>query len=45
MLAEVAQERGLTQRLVSEETIRNALRRMPVSWKRARDWITSPGPQ
>jgi transposase len=45
MVAEVAKERGLTKRLVSDETIRNALRRMNVSWKRARDWITSPDPQ
>ena len=45
MVAEVAKERGLTKRLVSDETIRNALRRMKVSWKRARDWITSPDPQ
>ena len=45
MLAEVAKEHGLTKRLVSDETIRNALRRMNVSWKRARDWITSPDPQ
>jgi len=44
MRAEVAKERGLTQRLVSDETIRTALRRMHVSWKRARDWITSPDP-
>jgi transposase len=45
MVAEVAKERGLTKRLVSDETIRNALRRMHVRWKRARDWITSPDPQ
>jgi hypothetical protein len=44
MVAEVAKERGLTKRLVSDETMRNALRRMHVSWKRARDWITSPDP-
>ena len=44
MVAEGAKERGLTKRLVSDETIRNALRRMHVRWKRARDWITSPDP-
>jgi transposase len=44
MVAEVAQERGLTRRVVSDETIRNARRRMHVRWKRARDWITSPDP-
>jgi|SRR5215210_2807352 len=45
MVAEVSKERGLTKQLVSDETIRSALRRMKVSWKRARDWITSPDPQ
>lgn len=44
MLAEVAKERGLTKRVVSDETIRNALRRMQGRWKRARDWSTSPDP-
>jgi hypothetical protein len=44
-VAEVAKERGLTRRLVSEETVRTALRRMKVRWKRARHWITSPDPQ
>jgi hypothetical protein len=34
----------LTPRLVSDETIRGALRRLRVSWKRAKHWITSPDP-
>jgi transposase len=42
LVAEVCFEQGLTRALVSDETIRDALRRMGVRWKRARDWITSP---
>src|SRR5215203_5874217 len=45
MVAEVCQERGLTKSLVSDETIRNAIKRLGISWKRARDWITSPDPE
>lgn len=44
-VAEVCFANKLTGRLVSDETIRDALRRMGVSWKRARDWITSPDPE
>ncbi len=44
MVAEVCFQQGLTKTLVSDETIRDALRRMGVNWKRARDWITSPDP-
>ena len=43
--AEVCFEQGLTKALVSEETLREALRRLGVKWTRARDWITSPDPQ
>jgi transposase len=43
-VAEVCFSTHLTARLVSDETIRVALRRMGVSWQRARDWITSPDP-
>jgi transposase len=42
--AEVAHARGITDRLVSDETIRQALKRMGVGWKRAKTWITSPDP-
>ena len=44
LAAEVCQEVGLTERQVSIETIRLALRRLKVSWRRAKDWITSPDP-
>lgn len=45
LVAEVCFQQGLTQRRVSDETIRDALRRMQVNWQRARHWITSPDPQ
>jgi transposase len=35
---------GLTPRLVSDEAMRLALRRLGVAWKRAKHWITSPDP-
>jgi len=44
LAAEVSFAQGLTPRLVSDETIRVALRRLRVSWKRAKHWITSPDP-
>lgn len=44
LLAEVAHERGLTEGRVSTDTIRVAVRRLGVGWKRAKDWITSPDP-
>jgi transposase len=43
--AEVCWERGLTPSLVSLETIRQALKRLGVGWRRAKRWITSPDPQ
>jgi transposase len=44
LAAEVSFAQGLTPRLVSDEAIRLALRRLRVSWKRAKHWITSPDP-
>jgi transposase len=44
MAAEVAHAEGLTARPVSGETIRQALLRLGVGWKRAKTWITSPDP-
>jgi Homeodomain-like domain len=44
LAAEVSFAQGLTPRLVSDETIRVALRRLRVSWKRAKHGITSPDP-
>jgi transposase len=44
LAAEISFAQGLTPRLVSDEAIRVALRRLGVSWKRAKHWITSPDP-
>lgn len=45
LLAEVCFALGVTSQLVSIESIRRAFKRMGVSWKRAKHWITSPDPQ
>ena len=45
LLAEVAFEEGLTEREVSDETVRQALRALGHSWQRAKRWIRSPDPQ
>ena len=42
--AEVAFAEGIIARPVSDETIRQALIRLGVGWKRAKTWITSPDP-
>lgn len=44
LAAEVSVERGIASRLVSGETIHNALGQLGVRWKRAKHWITSPDP-
>ncbi len=44
LLAKVSYEQGLTEQLVSDETIRNTLQRLDVHWTRAKRWITSPDP-
>lgn len=45
LLAEVAFEEGLTDRVVSHEAIRQAILEMGHSWQRAKEWIRSPDPQ
>jgi len=45
LAAEVCFAQGVTPQQVSIETIRQALVRLGVSWKRAKHWITSPDPQ
>jgi transposase len=42
--AQVAFAQGLSPRLVSDETIRAALKRLKVTWKRAKRWVQSPDP-
>jgi Winged helix-turn helix len=44
LLAEVCHDKGWTPRVLSMETIRLAIRRLGVSWRRAKHWITSPDP-
>ena len=44
LAAEVSFEQGLTAERVSDETIRQAIRRLGIGWKRAKRWITSPDP-
>ena len=43
-LAEVAQAEGLSPSVLSIETVRQALLRLEVGWKRAKRWLTSPDP-
>lgn len=43
-VARVCHARGWTPRVLSIETIRLAIRRLGVSWRRAKHWITSPDP-
>ena len=45
LAAQVSFEQGLTPRLVSDESVRRALKRLGTNWKRAKPWITSPDPQ
>ena len=44
LAAEVACAEGITPRVMSGETVRRALKRLGVGWKRAKRWITSPDP-
>jgi transposase len=44
LVAEVCFERGWTPRVLSPEAIRLAVRRLGLSWRRAKHWITSPDP-
>jgi hypothetical protein len=44
LAAEVSFAQGLTPRLVSDETLQLALRRLRVTWKWAKHWSTSPDP-
>jgi transposase len=44
LAAEEAAKRGLTDRLVTGETVRATLVRLGVRWLRAKTWITSPDP-
>lgn len=43
-VAQVSFEQGLSPHLVSIETIRQALKKLGKSWKRAKHWLSSPDP-
>lgn len=45
LAAEVSFAEGLTAERVSDETIRQTLKRLGVRWQRAKKWITSPDPE
>src|SRR3954452_6436590 len=45
LAAEVCAEHGITAERVSLETIRDALQRLGVGWRRGKTWITRPAPQ
>jgi len=45
LAAEVCFAQGITPHLVSDETIRDALKRLQVNWRRAKNWINSPDPE
>jgi hypothetical protein len=45
LAAQVSFATGLSPRQVSGETIRQALKRLGVSWRQAKQWITSPDPE
>ncbi len=45
LASEVACAEGITAEQVSDETIRQALLRLGVRWRRAKQWITSPDPE
>ena len=44
LLARVTHQQGLSPAVLSGETIRQALLRLGVRWKRAKRWLTSPDP-
>jgi transposase len=44
LLARAAHAEGLSPTVLSAETIRRALLRLGVGWKRAKRWLTSPDP-
>lgn len=43
--AEIRCAQGLSPTRVSDETIRQTLKRLEVRWKRAKQWSTSPDPE
>ena len=44
LAAEVCHQEGLSERVLSPEAVRQAVQRLGLGWKRAKQWITSPDP-
>jgi transposase len=44
LVARVCFEKGWTPRVLSNESIRLAVKRLGISWRRAKHWVTSPDP-
>jgi transposase len=44
LAAEVCPQQGLSEHVLSPETVRQAIQRLGLGWKRAKQWITSPDP-
>ncbi len=44
LAAQISFEQGITLTLISDESVRRALKRLKTNWKRAKHWITSPDP-
>jgi transposase len=44
LAAEVCHQQGLSEHVLSPETVRQAIQRLGLGWKRAKQWITSPDP-
>jgi transposase len=44
LVAQVCHAQGWTPRVLSLDTVRLAIQRLGVSWRRAKHWITSPDP-
>ena len=45
LAAEISFAAGITASQISDDCVRNALKRLKVTWKRAKHWITSPDPE
>lgn len=44
LVVEVSWTERITKQRVSDETIRQAIKRLGFSWRRAKKWITGPDP-
>jgi transposase len=44
LAAEVCHQQGLSEHVLSPETVRQAIQRLGLGWQRVKQWITSPDP-